>query len=638
MSVPTGAFVARRNGKVFVTGNSGFPKSLDVSKAIDAKAGAKRNKVATNETQCTKSNPDSAGVITAPSTPLAQQWAGYGTALKPAWEPAILARKPLEGTVTANVERWGVGGLAIDACRIGTDGGTAKGTFPKGDSVSTWGNGINGACEIVDIGKGRWPANVIMDEEAGAALDAQAGVLKSPKSYKRNVVGHASPNPMERDGGRKDTRDAVESYGDSGGASRFFKEIECDSASYARSLSTSLENPLSAFAQSVAATLESPEATARNPSSSKELFTLVTQLGSALRDARSIESIQSIGERFLLASRLTGTLLTDLARSAAPSELTVITRITTALETCTSCVASAISDCTPSNSGPGVKASDRFMYSAKVSTKEREFGCDTVERIEMRFTMPGSEVRTVQLLVDTASSPPRAISASGMCSSSESEWSTFLFGSQSTAPFRPACRFTTRTGTSSTTESKTWKHSPLLSTSGSTLAATSETEIGGSPVPSAASSSPSTESIGTSPKDTPPSHGASHATLRELFERSESVEIAISEALPKRGAAEMTSSEEGQARLDSPRTGAGRGGGARCHHPTLKPIALTRWLARLIMPPTPNAQLIVPFSGAGSEMIGALQAGWPSVFGIEGEAEYVDIAHARIAAWKKGSP
>jgi len=78
--------------------------------------------------------------------------------------------------------------------------------------------------------------------------------------------------------------------------------------------------------------------------------------------------------------------------------------------------------------------------------------------------------------------------------------------------------------------------------------------------------------------------------------------------------------------------------GARNTHPTLKPIALTRWLARLIMPPTPNAQLIVPFSGAGSEMIGALQAGWPSVFGIEGEAEYVDIAHARIAAWKKGSP
>jgi DNA modification methylase len=93
-----------------------------------------------------------------------------GTALKPAWEPIILARKPLVGTVAANVALHGTGALNVDGCRVGTDGGTAKGTFPKEPSNGTYGNGINGACEIVDIGKGRWPANVVLDEDAAAQV------------------------------------------------------------------------------------------------------------------------------------------------------------------------------------------------------------------------------------------------------------------------------------------------------------------------------------------------------------------------------------------------------------------------------------------------------------------------------------
>jgi site-specific DNA-methyltransferase (adenine-specific) len=95
----------------------------------------------------------------------------------------------------------------------------------------------------------------------------------------------------------------------------------------------------------------------------------------------------------------------------------------------------------------------------------------------------------------------------------------------------------------------------------------------------------------------------------------------------------MTEREEETDGLKSPRAGAGRTGGARNHHPTLKPIALCTWLATLIKPPTPDAVLLVPFAGAGSEMIGALLAGWPCVLGIEGTPEYVTIAEARIAAW-----
>ena len=101
----TGAFVARRNGKVFITGNSGFPKSQNVGKMIDKKAGKTKD---------------------------AQKYDGWGTALKPAQEPIVLARKPLsEKTVAANVIKHTTGAMNIDGCRVATDdkfGGGAKGS------------------------------------------------------------------------------------------------------------------------------------------------------------------------------------------------------------------------------------------------------------------------------------------------------------------------------------------------------------------------------------------------------------------------------------------------------------------------------------------------------------------------------
>lgn len=257
---------------------------------------------------------------------------GFGTALKPAWEPCMLARKPLDGTVANNVAKWGVGALAIDASRVGTE--STKRISNSGTNADGWGMGktfhVNGS------DAGRWPANVILDEEAGAALDAQTGDRPSTPYRENTASGAVLPMTKRTAGG----------YSDNGGPSRFF-------------------------------------------------------------------------------------------------------------------------------------------YCSKVSTKEREYGCDL---------------------------------------------------------------------------------------------------------------------------------------------------------LPMRSAGEVTGDrEEGSAGLDSPRAGAGRSNGARNSHPTLKPLALARWLATLIKPPSPTATLLVPFSGAGSEIIGALEAGWPMVFGIEGEQEYIDIAHARIAAWR-GKP
>ena len=113
---------------------SGFPKSHNVSKGIDKAAGA---------------------------TPAAQQWEGWGTALKPAHEPIVLARKPFAGTVAANVLQHGTGALNIDGSRVGADGGCAGAGAGAGARV--FGDGLNGSFAKPVDGLGRWPANVIHD-------------------------------------------------------------------------------------------------------------------------------------------------------------------------------------------------------------------------------------------------------------------------------------------------------------------------------------------------------------------------------------------------------------------------------------------------------------------------------------------
>lgn len=183
---------------------SGFPKSLDVSKAIDKAAGAERELVGVSPHSANRKagtfstgNESPSGynagnegerMITAPATESALQWQGWGTALKPALEPITVARKPLDGTVAANVLKHGTGALNIDGCRVGSEGGTRKGSFPKDDSVSAYGNGINGACEIVSTGSGRWPANLIHDgsDEVTDLLGEAARFFYCPKASKRD--------------------------------------------------------------------------------------------------------------------------------------------------------------------------------------------------------------------------------------------------------------------------------------------------------------------------------------------------------------------------------------------------------------------------------------------------------------------
>lgn len=215
---------------------SGFPKSHDVSKAIDKAQGAEgeygepksaahagwidRGAMRGSEGHDGYQRPwmkdpdavDNAARKYLPGSPEAQKWQGYGTALKPAHEPIVLARKPFKGTVAANVLEHGTGALNIDGCRV-------EGAKPHREVVKSQTNEWDGGGAWKSSGhgngmstEGRWPANIMLDPDAAAILDEQSGPSKSRKGKPRrgtNGVGWG----MSATGAE---------YEDSGGPSRFF--------------------------------------------------------------------------------------------------------------------------------------------------------------------------------------------------------------------------------------------------------------------------------------------------------------------------------------------------------------------------------------------------------------------------------
>ena len=251
---------------------SGFPKSMDVSKAIDAtvltgKSGSRSIREATDSREVigTKMGLPGNSVgqkpgtyfseamaaekgedlsiraerlggsivegghrrdlnITAPATPEAERWDGWGTALKPAIEPIILARKPLVGTVAQNVLEHGVGGLNIDASRVGMSDGDREIVDNRSGAAADydgegWGKRGNypEGRKFKSAPAGRFPANVLLDEHAATEMDKQSGVSKSPTGLITQGGDHFSTGSENKTRGTK-----FQGHGDSGGASRFF--------------------------------------------------------------------------------------------------------------------------------------------------------------------------------------------------------------------------------------------------------------------------------------------------------------------------------------------------------------------------------------------------------------------------------
>jgi len=207
---------------------SGMPKSLDVGKALDRAVGAEREIIG-YEPHTHQDIRGGAFVsdkvkhrkrlklpVTAPATDAAKRWDGWGTALKPAYEPVILARKPLDGTVAGTVLKWGCGGINIDGCRIGTDIISQHG---RSDSENTCLSGRNYAEERGRAWSGRWPANLLIDEVAASLLDQQSGTLKSGANPARRGSAKFKNCYGEFKGQESCT---VHRGANSGGASRFF--------------------------------------------------------------------------------------------------------------------------------------------------------------------------------------------------------------------------------------------------------------------------------------------------------------------------------------------------------------------------------------------------------------------------------
>ena len=225
---------------------SGFPKSHDVSKGIDRALGAER------AVTPLESRPAVSGDIISydqrsstererrdePATPEATQWQGWGTALKPAYEPIVLCRKPLsEPTVAANVLRWGTGAMNVDGCRVGDEvrvnpaAANKAGGASLNMSATGMPEGVAGREAV-----GRWPANLCHDgspEVLAEFPDSKAGVQTRPKGS-GGIWSDVSNDPCGPQ------------YGDSGSAARFFYCAKASKADRNRGLDDRPEQPSAA--------------------------------------------------------------------------------------------------------------------------------------------------------------------------------------------------------------------------------------------------------------------------------------------------------------------------------------------------------------------------------------------------------
>jgi DNA modification methylase len=206
---------------------SGFTKSMDVSMAIDKAAGAEREVISERRNQPTFDIDKQAGggwaggVIrkTAPATDDAKRWNGWGTHLKPSFEPIVLARKPFRTSVADNVLKHGTGAIHIDACRIpATDSQLAE-KYASVQNAGPRDNSVYGGDDRDRAGAephpaGRFPPNALLDAHTAVELDDQSYnddggasrffpvfkyTAKAPTSERPNVDGmkHPTVKPLE---------------------------------------------------------------------------------------------------------------------------------------------------------------------------------------------------------------------------------------------------------------------------------------------------------------------------------------------------------------------------------------------------------------------------------------------------------
>jgi hypothetical protein len=409
----------------------GFPKSLDISKAIDKGAGATRKVVprtridgkATgrkldNGRTMNASSVDVSVCTPHPVTASAKQWEGWGTALKPASEHWILVRKPIsEKNVAANVLKWGVGGINIDGSRIdpvGMDPRVGKGiSYDTGETKTKFGQVKSNM--ICGNPSGRFPANLVLSHSedceddqcslscAVKALDEQSGVSKSaprPPTGKPKYTGSSADSAAMRASSTLDT--TTRGHADSGGASRFFfqakwaendNETEWKNPANSAELPSNLGTSLDASAQRLAAigaALADKQLRSTTVAFTSEMQSKLKKPGNG-----NTLAILSIGRRYLQELRHIERSSRSPAKVAEARKLTDITRTILDLLTCNGSAEPATSNITPQNSELGAKdlSLSRFIYCAKISSRERNEG---LEGMPMHDPLPHRTQKTEQ--------------------------------------------------------------------------------------------------------------------------------------------------------------------------------------------------------------------------------------------------
>jgi site-specific DNA-methyltransferase (adenine-specific) len=433
---------------------------------------------------------------------------GLGTALKPAHEPIVLARKPFKGSVKANVAQHGTGALNIDACRIEGATDPNKWGGRQLSDIGYQGNGREGY-QTQQSDLGRWPPNVACDDVAALVIDEQSGYLQAGASPPKQGLGSSRVyGEADRTGVDKE-RDQL----DGGGASRFFlvaRRSKVDS----HDLSTQNE-PCE----------KTPGATSGNQTVAG------IESGENQEAERSTNSLNIDGS---------GSEPSDLSRPDTKSTTRTTTNPTTP---------SITSSSSPSN-GTTTTTNDCGRTTASSMASSIGAASDAVN-ID---PSPSSQIDLLE--------PSRAIA--------------------SDAP------------------------APRLSNG--------ETRTANITTPTCASID---ADINSGPRFFYCAKPSREERDMGCF------------GLQARSGGEATDRVEGSAGLNNPRAGAGRTGGGRNFHPTVKPIELMRWLIRLVTPI--NGVVLDPFLGSGTTGIAAAYE-QRQFIGIEREAEYLAIAERRIAA------
>ena len=659
---------------------SGFPKNQDVSKALDAAAGVDRDVVgertftgsAALSWQEKNGGTFSAGIsssgvppktvpVTTAASEMAKRFDGMGTALKPAWEPIVLARKPLDGTMVENVTRWGVGPIAIDACRIGfASDGDERESKTKNDHEA-FASGARGQATAFSAhtaprasyaAPGRWPANLLLSHADGcvprgtrrvngsapggpspghrgngfehangrgpsprfyadadgketveayecvsdcpiAMMDAQSGVTTSvaSKDEKPGYDGHSTTPFLRGRSGPSNQR------ADTGGASRFFfqatlsKEERCENGRVAHANGAA---PPSLPAQILTDSVPRDAPLSRPPQQEDNVASANGRVDDVASSAQATDS--------------SGVSSAD---SAAPdySDDTLADNVN---------VAVPWSGSSPGASARARASRDRKSRGDSPARPTGEGAPESLERSE-RGTIPTLSFGSVV----SPELPQSALTLSSDLASSAVAESPTDTTTITTSPSRSDG--SVASATSGTTQPSLeagargyvrFKFSPKVSTF--------EREFGCDGLPER----DTTETVQRDPESKgvqSPRAGAQRGAGAPIL-RCEVCGLNLNSG----GRAGTACSDGGE---HAP-VEVGRGAKVKNHHVSLKPIALIKYLATLIKPPV-GGRLLVPYSGAGSEMIGAMRAGWGEIVGIERDREYVVIAEARLKRWSE---